>query len=44
MILRPVVTKTRADEIFALFEGFDEDFIRTLSERDNAPPQECEAL
>lgn len=31
-------------EFLALFEGFDEDFIETLENRDVAPPQERDSL
>lgn len=37
--------KPKADmEFLALFEGFDEDFIETLENRDVAPPQERDSL
>ena len=43
IILRPF--KPKADmEFLALFEGFDEDFIETLENRDVAPPQERDSL
>ena len=43
IILRPF--KPKADrEFLALFEGFDEDFIKALENRDLAPPQERGSL
>lgn len=37
--------KPKADmEFLALFEGFDEDFIEALENRDIAPPQERDSL
>ena len=43
IILRPF--KPEADmEFLALFEGFDEDFIEALENRDLAPPQERDSL
>ena len=43
IIFRPF--KPKADmEFLALFEGFDEDFIETLENRDVAPPQERDSL
>lgn len=36
--------KGLGDELFALFEGFDDDLIRAVEDRDNEPPQEREAL
>ena len=43
IILRPF--KPKADmEFLALFEGFDEDFIEALENRDLTPPQERDSL
>lgn len=44
VILRPIEKEKKAEEFLALFEGFDDDFIRALEERDTSPPQEREAL
>lgn len=40
IILRP--PRTPADDFLALFEGFDDDFIAALEDRDHTPPQERE--
>lgn len=45
LILRqPMPKKGLGDEFLALFDGFDDDFIRAVEDRDNEPPQEREAL
>lgn len=44
VILRPIQPDTRGEDFLALFEGFDEDFIRAVEERDNTPPQERDTL
>lgn len=45
LILRPSTPqKGLGDEFLALFDGFDDDFIRAVEDRDNEPPQEREAL
>ncbi len=42
VILRPI-TKQQND-FLALFDGFDDDFIEALSDRDTMPPQERDKL
>lgn len=42
IILRPV--RPKPEPFLALFEGFDEDFIQAVSERDTRFPQERDAL
>ncbi len=34
----------RGDELFAILQQFDDDFIATVEARDNEPPQEREVL
>lgn len=43
VILRPIQTPPQ-DDFLALFDGFDDDFIETLSDRDSTPPQERDKL
>ncbi|WP_109078294.1 antitoxin [Aggregatibacter kilianii] len=42
VVLRPV--KNNETHFLALFDGFDEDFISALEDRDSTPPQEREQL
>lgn len=44
VVLRPVKQQSRGEAFLALFDGFDDDFIQAVEDRDNAPPQEREAL
>lgn len=44
VILRPIKTQTRGEQFLALFDGFDDNFIQTLEQREDLPPQEREAL
>ena len=38
------VKSISVENFLALFEDFDDSFVNALSERDDTPPQECEAL
>lgn len=42
VILRPL--RVEKEPFLALFEGFDDDFIEALSQRESSPPQERDAL
>lgn len=42
VILRPIVKQQ--NDFLALFDGFDDDFIEALSDRDTTPPQERDKL
>lgn len=44
VILRPIKTQTRGEQFLALFDGFDDDFLQALEEREDSLPQEREAL
>lgn len=42
VILRPIAKQQ--NDFLALFDGFDDDFIEALSDRDTTPPQERDKL
>lgn len=44
IILRSTTSKNIGDELFALFDDFDDGFIRAVEDRDNTVPQERETL
>lgn len=44
VVLRPIQPNSKADAFLALFDGFDDDFIDALSDRENSPPQERDNL
>ena len=44
VVLRSPKPQKRGDELFAILQQFDDDFIAIVEARDNEPPQEREVL